>query len=618
MKKIFALLLALSLMLALAASASAAGVEDKAVQTVRALGIMVGDEKGNMNLSANVTRAQFAKMMAAASVYKDTLGEGGSGYSLYKDVKSSYWASEYIRLAAEQGWMIGYVDGTFRPDNPVALEEACTATLRLLGYTAADLAGTFPAAQLNKAASLGLRDQLVSRQGEAMTRRDCAVFFYNLLTAKNYRDQVYATTLGYTVKNDEVDYTSVTKNNLNGPYISDGSAKLPFVPTTVYRNGKTASSAAMSLYDVYYYNEGLGTVWIYTGRASGKITALTPSSTAPTSVSVSGVNYAIGSADATYQLSVLGGGSVGSYVTLLLGMDDAVVGVVTGDAMEMLYYGVVRSCEKEMVSDGGAAVQYSVKVFCTDGVVRTYGVDTTSSYSAGSLVSVSVTDGGVSLRTLSTGYGKKLSGYVNTAGTALGSYLFAPDVRILDVSAEGDAVKIDPARIAGCSLSASQVRYYTLNTAGEIENLILGDVTGDTWTYAYLTKLDDNSRETATNVTYTYVVGGRISTLRPDNGRTYPVSVGGIALRTAGDGTVRMMNNLNSAALTELGTKTAMAGSVKYALAEDVQVYLRQSGAVYLTELSAVNTEDYVLTGWYDSFGCPAGGQIRIITAYEK
>ena len=74
-------------------------------------------------------------MMTAASSYKDSIGEG-SGVSLFKDVKSDHWASEYIRLAVEQGWMSGYVDGTFRPDEQITLEEACTALLKMLGYPA--------------------------------------------------------------------------------------------------------------------------------------------------------------------------------------------------------------------------------------------------------------------------------------------------------------------------------------------------------------------------------------------------------------------------------------------------------------------------------------------------
>ena len=109
-------LVALCMVCALLAAPTSAVGNDAAVLTVRALGIMKGDTNGNMNLDSNVTRAQFATMLTAASSYKNSISTEGSGYSLFRDVKSSHWASEYIRLALEKGWMVGYTDGTFRPD----------------------------------------------------------------------------------------------------------------------------------------------------------------------------------------------------------------------------------------------------------------------------------------------------------------------------------------------------------------------------------------------------------------------------------------------------------------------------------------------------------------------
>lgn len=111
----------------LAAPSYAAG--DNAVQMVQALGILDGT-----NLTGAVSRAEFANMLVAASSYKDSISGEGSGYSLFKDVKSGHWASEYIRCAVSEGWMTGYTDGTFRPDQTVKLEEACSAVLKLLGY----------------------------------------------------------------------------------------------------------------------------------------------------------------------------------------------------------------------------------------------------------------------------------------------------------------------------------------------------------------------------------------------------------------------------------------------------------------------------------------------------
>jgi len=58
-----------------------------------------------------------------------------------------------------------------------------------------------------------------------------------------------------------------------------------------------------------------------------------------------------------------------------------------------------------------------------------------------------------------------------------------------------------------------------------------------------------------------------------------------------------------------------MASNQRYAIADDVQVYLRKNGSYYLTTLSAVNAEDYTLTGWYNNSSSSAGRQIRIIIA---
>ena len=56
----------------------------------------------------------------------------------------------------------------------------------------------------------------------------------------------------------------------------------------------------------------------------------------------------------------------------------------------------------------------------------------------------------------------------------------------------------------------------------------------------------------------------------------------------------------------------------RYDIAEDVQVLLRDtngSRGYYLTTLSEIDSSSYTLKGWYDDFGCSAGGRIRIIVA---
>ena len=521
--KVLSLILAVCTLCSLLVSPASAVGGDSAVQMVQALGILDGTD-----LESPVTRAEFSKMLVAASSYKDSVSSEGSGYSLFRDVKSSYWASEYIRCAVSEGWMTGYTDGTFRPDETVKLEEACAAVLKLLGYDTSALAGSFPSAQLSKAAALGLRDGISLKQGGTMARRDCAALFSNLMTAKTSGGQIYAETLGYTVTNGEVDYTALTLENLSGPYVAENSStSLPFQPATVYRNGEISSSSVLNQYDVYYYDQGSSTLWIYTDRVSGKITELSPSATSPTSVTVAGAAYEIGSSAATYKLSALGGGKAGTIVTLLLGMDGSVVDVLTGTSVEAVYYGMVESSEKVVAEDGNAAVQTNVTVLCTDGTAKTFAVDKAMDYKAGRLVSVNVSEGSVTIKTLTE---KHTSGKVNSTATKLGDLSFADNVEILDTSSEGTAAAVDASRLSGMSLDSDDIRYYGLNEEGRIEYLILDDVTGDLWTYAYLTNLEDQSQEMSINVTYTYLVDGTEQTLRSASVK-YPVETGGIAVR---------------------------------------------------------------------------------------
>jgi hypothetical protein len=369
----------------------------------------------------------------------------------------------------------------------------------------------------------------------------------------------------------------------------------------------------LSQYDIYYYNESLKTIWIYTERVSGKVTALNPNSTSPTSVTLSGKNYEIGSTTAAYQLSALGGGSTGVTVTLLLGMDDSVVGVATGNAVDAVYYGVVQSVSKASTTKGDATVETSVTMVCTDGTTRTFSVEKDTTYSVGRLVSVTVSSGNVTITGLSE---RSLSGDVDASATKLGKYSFASNVQILDTTEEGDAVNIEPERLAGCNITG--VRYYTLNSNNEIDNLILKNVTGDTWTYAYMTSIDDKSEGVGNiNVTYEYVIDGKTTTLR-SSGTKYSIETGGIGISYESDGSIKSMRQMSSVKLTSLSTQTAMASNKKYVVSDDVQVYLRKNGEYYLTKISAVNADDYTLTGWYDTASGSAGGRIRIVVAVEK
>ena len=217
----------------------------------------------------------------------------------------------------------------------------------------------------------------------------------------------------------------------------------------------------------------------------------------------------------------------------------------------------------------------------------------------------------------------RLEGTVSADGSSLGSYALASDVEILDTDSEGGYVRVYPSRLAGTKLSGDDVRYYTLNAGGEIDRLILNEVTGDTYQYVYLSGITDSSTSGSGNVSnisvsYTYVMDGQTYSL--SGSARYNAQVGGAVL-VYEDGTLRSIQQLSSVPLDSLGSLSAMSENQEYPLSEDVQVLLRDGTGTYryyAASLSQINTQDYDLTGWYDDLGLSAGGRIRVIVAVPK
>ena len=478
-KRFFALLLAVCIACTMLVMPASAGGSNTAVQAA----VMLGGLDSGQDAGAALTRGQLAKLLAAFSSYRESAAAGNTSGALFTDVAGSDPLAAPIRIAVQQGWMSGYSDGSFRPSNTVTLEEACAAVLNLLGYDVTTLNDTFPTAQLNKARELGLRSDLAAGQGDTLTIADGALLLYNALAAQTAERETYGSTLGLTVTDGQVDVSSVLLEDVEGPFVADGSTQLPFEPEAVYRNDEVTNSASLHTYDVYYYNVNARTLWIYTTKAAGRITAVSPSASAPTSVTVAGTEYTIGSSQAASALSSLNGGGVGQVVTLLLGMDDEVVRVLTGSEADQVFYGVVQDSSRSLIEDNGADVLQNITVACTDGVTRTVQVDKSLNYPAGWLVEITVDENGENIRSIDE---KHTSGAFNSGSTALGGTALAEDVEILDTTGEGMAGTIRPSRLSGVTLASDDVRYYTTNEAGEIDRLILDNVTGDLWTYGVL------------------------------------------------------------------------------------------------------------------------------------
>ena len=616
-RRILTGLLACCLSLSLALPGFAAGAipsPGEVSQVATALGILDGGSSGDLELSRNVTRAEFITMALKASPNGDQVGEAST--SPYPDVPYTHWAAGYVEAAVAAGLVTAYSDGTFRPDNPITLAEGATIALGLLGYTAEDYSGAYPTPQLALYRSKGL-DQGVSAQraSDCLTRQDAMYLFYNLMTAHTKEGSVYVSQLGYSLNAaGELDLVGLINGEMQGPLVASGDwrSSIPFSleGVTVNRNGAASNLGAIQENDVIYWNQSMRTLWVSSEKVMGIIQSLEPSASSPTSVQVLGRTYEIESAQAALALSDLGTYGVGDTVTLLLGRSGGVAAVAGPSAVKNELCGVVTETQRSTYDDGhgGTYTADMVTILATDG--STYQYQWTANYlEAGDPVGVSFdADGSVTLTHLSS---SGLNGIVSRDGARVGDRRFADGAEILDVTGSS-AVKIFPSRLAGLNLTRDNVTYYSLNGSGEIDRLILNDATGDAGQFGILIRMDDTGDDWSSLYSYEYDLGGSVYTL-PASTTRFPVSLGGI--RVVGDpADPDRLYSLNEVKADGVSGSTLRAGSRSYTISDQVVVYEYRDRQYFPSTLDRVQELGLSLTGWYDR---PEnqGGRIRVIVA---
>ena len=609
-----ALLLGL-LVLPASARSTTVPAQQEVTQVINALGIMVGDDQGNMQLDRTVTRAEFITMAVKASPNGDRVGE--SSTSPYPDVPYTHWAAGFVEAGVAAGLITGYSDGTFRPSNQITLAEGVTIVLQLLGYGSEDFSGAYPTPQMALYHSLKLDRGLNAQSSSTvLSRHDAMYLFYNLLSTNDKSGTPYINSLGYSLNAaGEVDLVALINAVMDGPMIASGDwqSNIPFSLSgaTVTRDGSPSSASQIQENDVIYWCQSMRTLWVYSDKVVGTIQDITPNTAAPTAVTIGGHSYELDSASAVYALSDLGSYDIGDTVSLLLGRQGKVAAVTAPIETTSERCGVVTKVTRESYSDGyhSSYTADTITLLATDG--QSYQYECTSyTYDVGDLVGVNIAaDGTVSLKRLSP---TRLSGKVNSKGTKIGSTPLADGVEILDVY-EGSGTRIFPSRLAGITLNKDMVLYYTLNGSGEIDRLILEDVTGDNYHYGILTDMVEIPTGTLTTYyTYVYDVGGTTYTLA--NSTTgFPVSTGGIMLK--GDlNNPDKMYRLTKLEADRISGNLLIAGNRSYTMADDVVIYEYRNGSYYLSSAQRVTEKGLSLTGWYDKAES-SGGRIRIVVA---
>ncbi len=191
MKKRLALLLAVVMILS-SISFAAPNYDDYGLE-LKQLGVIKGDENGNLNAENNLTREEaivtLTRMMGLESLAVECVDD-----QPFSDVPKDNWSRPYLGFAKKKGWTNGIGAGKFGLGNNVTLQEYLTFMLRALGYSGADLYDK--AFAMSKDMML-LNDVKEADQKEAVKRSDVFVIMYNTLhTNSKDSDQKLAVKLG--------------------------------------------------------------------------------------------------------------------------------------------------------------------------------------------------------------------------------------------------------------------------------------------------------------------------------------------------------------------------------------------------------------------------------------
>ena len=191
MKKLLALVLALVMSMSLVTISNAAFKDadsidyKEAVDVMNAVGVFVGDEKGNFNAKENLTREQAAKIIAYLELGSKA-ADAMVGGNTFTDVASSRWSAGFIAYCAQAGIVSGVGDGKFAPAGQLTALQFGKMLLVELGYDAKaeKMVGTDWAINTSKLmAKTKLMDGIDGSVNQVLTREKAAQMCLNALEA---------------------------------------------------------------------------------------------------------------------------------------------------------------------------------------------------------------------------------------------------------------------------------------------------------------------------------------------------------------------------------------------------------------------------------------------------
>lgn len=201
----------------------------EAIEVLQAVGIMTGDENGDFNPDANVTRNEIAVVMSNLLNLDYDYYRGTNPFTDVPD-----WAAPYVAACAAEGVVAGIGNNMYGGSNNVTAAQAALMIMKALGYFQyqADFENDWQIATIRQASYINLFDGINANAETALTRNQIAQLVLNGLKANMV---TFTGTVGTEIKlpdgttwnsGYQAEYTAITNANKKYDSIDVGTTNI--------------------------------------------------------------------------------------------------------------------------------------------------------------------------------------------------------------------------------------------------------------------------------------------------------------------------------------------------------------------------------------------------------
>lgn len=437
--------------------------------------------------------------------------------------------------------------------------------------------------------SAAYQDEILTADGRYISIDKQKTVYYE--GAPSTYAAVYASLLQGSTLDIYDDYIFVAKNALLGPVTVTGDYTQlvshfgDLTRASVTIDGDAAELSDIRKFDVAYYNEVTGRLYVYTTRVTGFYEKALPSKDHLQSVTVSGVTYDKLTLQAKTKLDDSDGAfKINDRVTLLFGNDGSVVDVVDENGRTLYDMGVILKAYTQTSKDSETAgkEEYYAELMLGSGQTVTYKTD--KSYQdtdrvqyTGAFVYISeATKETVSLvraadNALAGSFDKSVPSY---AGHDLQQNYSILECLYSEKYDEAIVQKVNLSDITQASLTSSQILHIEYaNDMEDIALIYLKDVTYDGFTFGILNKVRKDE-----NANYVYELKSPDGTTTYSGNAGWGYAQGEAVMVMIKNGRIKTIRGLND---VEVGTEIQSYTTSKIKINDTVYKLGNSAAVIY-------------------------------------